>query len=189
MAADAARDRGQHMGELDIELGGLQRAFGNSLGGVRCLQGLATLVDDLFGDSTGLDQGQAAIELALGKLRLRARIRELTVRLLGNGLKRPGIDNIEKIASFDEGTVTKLHTGDESADPSADLDLLHRLEPSSELVPIGNGAFGRLCDRDGRCGDGLRLRFVPATGQGDGQQNEPRPKAAAGATIGSHRLS
>ena len=166
------------MGELDIELGGLQRAFGHGLGGVRRLQGLAALVDDLFGDSTGLDQGQAAVELALGKLRLGARIRELTVGLLGDGLKRPGIDHIEKIAGIDECAVTKLHAGDESADPGANLDLLHRLEPSGELVPIGDGAFGRLRDRDRRCGGGLRRRLVAAAGQGDGQQNDQRPEVA-----------
>jgi hypothetical protein len=143
---------------------------------VRRLQGLAALIDNLFGNSAGLDQGQAALEIALGKLRLGARIRELTVRLLGDGLKRPGVDNIEKIARFDECTVTKLHAGDESADPGANLDLLHRLEPSGELVPIGNGAFGRLCHRDRRCSGGLRRRLVPAAGQGDGQQNEQRPE-------------
>ena len=141
---------------------------------MRRLQGLAALVDDLFGDSTGLDQGQAAVELALGKLRLGARIRELAVGLLGDGLERPGIDHIEQIAGFDECAVTKLHAGDESADPGANLDLLHRLEPSGEFVPIRNGAFGWLRDRDRRCGGGLRRRLVPAAGQGDGQQNEQR---------------
>jgi len=129
---------------------------------VRRLQGLAALVDDLFGDGTGLDQGQAAVELALGKFRLGARIRELTVRLLGDGLKRPGIDDIEKIAGFDECPVTKLHAGDEAADPRANLDLFHRLEPSGEFVPIRNGAFGWLCDRDRRSSDGLRRRLVTA---------------------------
>ena len=164
------------MGELDIELGRLQRAFGHGLGGVRRLQGLAALVDDLFGDRTGLDQGQAAVEFALGKLRLGARIRELAVRLLGDGLKRPGIDDVEKIAGIDEGAVTKLDAGDESADPGANLDLFHRLEPSGEFVPIGDGAFGRLRHRDRRCSGGLRRRLVAAAGQGDGQQNEQRPE-------------
>ena len=84
MAADAAGDRRHHMGELDIELGRLQRAFGDDLGGVRRLQGLAALVDDLFGDGAGLHQAQRAIELALGKLRLGARIGKLAV-----GLRRP----------------------------------------------------------------------------------------------------
>jgi hypothetical protein len=146
-----------------------------------------------------LDQGQAAVELALGKFRLGARIRELTVRLLGDGLKRPGIDDIEKIAGFDECPVTKLHAGDEAADPRANLDLFHRLEPPGEFVPIRNGAFGWLCDRDRRSSDGLRRRLVPAAGQGDGQHNEHRPKTAADKTaadktaaetnIGSYRLS
>ena len=77
------------MGELDIELRRLQRALGHGLGGVRRLQGLAALVDDLFGDGAGLDQRQAAVEFALGKLRLGARIRKLAVGLLGDGLERP----------------------------------------------------------------------------------------------------
>src|ERR1700722_13668076 len=187
------------MGELDIELSSLQRAFGHGLGGVRRLQGLAALIDNLFGNSTGLDQGQAALEIALGKLRLGARIRELTVRLLGNGFKRSGIDDIKKIAGIDECTVTKFHAGNEPADPGANLDLLHRLEPSGELVPIRNGAFGWLRDRDRRCGGSLQRRLFPAAGQSDGQHNEHRPKTAADKTpadktvaetnIGNYRLS
>ena len=89
------------MGELDIELGGLQRAFGHGLGGVRRLQRLAALVDDLFGDRAGLDQGQAAVELALGKLHLGAGIRKLAVGLLGDGFERAGIDQIEQIAGIE----------------------------------------------------------------------------------------
>ena len=62
------------------------------LGGLRRLQRLAPLVDDLFGDRTGLDQGQRAVELALGEFHLGARIRELAVGLLGDRLERAGID-------------------------------------------------------------------------------------------------
>ena len=60
------------------------------LRGVRRLQGLAPLVDDLFGDRAGLDQVQAAIELALGELHLGARIRKLAVRLLSDRLEGRG---------------------------------------------------------------------------------------------------
>ena len=144
------------MGELDIELGGLEHAFGLRLGGVRRLQGLAALIDDLFGDRAGLDQGQAAVEFALGELRLGARIRELAVGLLGDRLKGTGIDDVEKIAGLDEGAVAKFDVGDEAADPGANLNLLHRLEPSGEFVPIRDGAFGGLRDRDRRCGGGCR---------------------------------
>ena len=58
------------MGEFDIELCGLQRAFGLGLGGTRRLQRLTALIDDLFGDRAGLHEGQAALEIALGKLPL-----------------------------------------------------------------------------------------------------------------------
>ena len=46
MAADATGDRRHHMRELDIELGGLERALGLHFRGARRLQGLAALVDD-----------------------------------------------------------------------------------------------------------------------------------------------
>ena len=75
----------------------LQRAFGDRLGGVRRLQGLAALVDDLFGDSAGLDQVQAAVEVALGKLGLGARIRKLAVSLLRDGFEGAEIDHIEQV--------------------------------------------------------------------------------------------
>ena len=65
------------MGEFDIELCGLQRAFGLGLGGTRRLQRLTALIDDLFGDRAGLHEGQAALEIALGKLPLGARVGEL----------------------------------------------------------------------------------------------------------------
>src|SRR5262249_28084966 len=81
MAADAACDRRLHVGELDIELRRLQRAFGLLFRGMRGLQGLTALVDDLFGDGAGRDQVQRALKVAPGELRLGARIRELAVRL------------------------------------------------------------------------------------------------------------
>src|ERR1700744_2530198 len=73
----------KHVRKFDVELGRLQRAFGDRLGGVRRLQRLAALVDPLFGDRAGHDQVQAAIELALGQFHFGARIGELTVGLLG----------------------------------------------------------------------------------------------------------
>ena len=97
-----------HMGELDIELGGLQRAFGLRLGGMRRLQGLAALVDDLFGDRAGLDQVQAAVELALGKLHLGARVGELAVRLLGDRLERARVDDVEQVALMHDRAVLEL---------------------------------------------------------------------------------
>src|ERR1700746_771138 len=48
--AAAAGDRRQHLGELDIELRSLQRAFGLHFGRVRSLERLAALVDGRFRD-------------------------------------------------------------------------------------------------------------------------------------------
>ena len=75
------------------------------LRGVRRLQGLAALVDDLFGDRAGLDQVQAAIEFALGKFHLGARIRELAVGLFGDRLERTGIDQIKQVAGMNHVAV------------------------------------------------------------------------------------
>ena len=121
MAADAAVDRRHHVGELDVELGGLQRAFGDGLGGVGGLQSLTTLVDDLFGDCTGLHEGQTAIELALGQLGLGACIGKLTVGLRRHRLERARVDDIEQVAGMHHVAVLELDTGDKAADPGADL--------------------------------------------------------------------
>src|SRR5437773_7976724 len=67
MAADAAGDRRHHMRELDIELGGLERAFGLHFRGACRLQGLAALVDDGIGHGLRLVQRQGAVEFALGE--------------------------------------------------------------------------------------------------------------------------
>ena len=181
MTADPAGDRRLHMGELDIELGGLQRAFGLHLGCVRGLQRLAALIDDLFGDGTGLDQIEPAVEVALGKLRLGARVRKLAVRLLGDGFERTRIDDVKQVAGMDHVAVAELDIGDEAADPGTDLDLLDRVETPGELVPVGDGALDRLGDRDRRSSRGRRLRrLVPAAGQRGGQQDNQRADAAEG---------
>ena len=121
MATDAAADRRQHMGELDIELGRLQRAFGHDLGGVRSLQRLAALIDDLFGDCAGLDQVQAAVEVALGKLHLGTRVRKLAVGLRGDCFERAGVDQVKQVAGVNHVAVLEFDVGDEAADPRANL--------------------------------------------------------------------
>ena len=64
--------------------------------------------------------------------------------------------------------VLELDIGDEAADPGANLNLLDRFEPAGELIPIRDGTFGRLRDRDrGWSGRGLWRRLVTAAGQGD----------------------
>ena len=124
------------MGELDIELGGLERAFGLHFRGVRRLQGLAALVDDGIGHGLGLVQGQGAVEFALGEFRFRPRIRQLAVGLLGDRLERTGVDHVKQIARPDDGAVAKFDAGHEAADAGANLHLLHRLEPSGEFIPV-----------------------------------------------------
>ena len=106
---------------------------------------------------------------------LGARVGELAVGLLGDRLERAGIDQIEQVAGMDDVAVLELDTGDEAADPRPDLDLLDRLEPAGEFVPVGDGALDRLRDRDRRRrGGGLRRRLFAAAGQRDGQQNGQR---------------
>jgi hypothetical protein len=167
------------MAELDVELRRVQRTFGYGLGGVRRLQGLAALVDDLFGNSAGLDQAQAAIEVALGKLSLGTRIRKLAVGLLGDGFEGTGIDQIEQVPGMHHVAVLELDIGDEAAHAGANLNFLDRLEASGEFIPIGHGAFDWLRDGDGRRRRGrLWWRFVAAAGQRHGDQDPERPKAA-----------
>ena len=93
---------------------------------------------------------QRAIELALGEFRLGARIRELAVGLLGDGLERTRIDDVEQIAGVHDGAVAKLDIGDGAADPGANLHFLDRLEPAGELIPVRHGALDRRRHRDRR---------------------------------------
>ena len=139
----------------------------------------ATLIDELFGDRTGLDQGQPAIEVALGKLRLGARIRKLTVGLCRHRFEGAGIDEIKQVTGVDHVAVLELDIGDEAADTRLDLHLLDRLEAAGELVPIGDGALQRLRDGDrrrrrrGRC---LR-RLSLATAECSREQDDRDPDA------------
>src|SRR3954468_23202557 len=171
MAADAAADRRHYMGEFNIELCGLQRAFGLGLGGTRRLQRLTALIDDLFGDRTGLHEGQAALEIALGKLPLGARVGELPFGLQHDRLERARIDDVKQIASADDRTILELHTIDEAADAGTDLNLLDRLEATGELVPVGDGPLDRLRHRHLRRRRGrLRLRLLVAASE---REREP----------------
>src|SRR5947207_2164932 len=58
------------------------------------LQRLTTLIDNRVRDRLGLIQCKRSVELAPAELRLGARVRELAVGLLGNRLKRTGIDHV-----------------------------------------------------------------------------------------------
>ena len=147
MAADPAGDRRQHMSELDIELGRLQRAFGLHLGGVRRLQCLAALVDDLIRRRRWSGPGSAPRSSSrLASSALARASDKLAVRLRCHRLERAGVDDVEQVARLDDVAVLELDMVDEAADPGADLDLLDRLEAAGELVPIGDGALGRLRD-------------------------------------------
>ena len=94
-----------------------------------------------------------------------ARVRQLAVCLQGNRLEWARIDDVKQVAGMHDSAVAKLERGDKDADAGADLHLLDRLEPTGELVPIGDGAFHRLRHRDrGRRRRGLLRRLVAAAG-------------------------
>ena len=124
-----------------------------------------------FGDGLGLVQGQGAVEFALGSFGFRARVGQLAVGLLGDRLERTGVDHVKQIAGPDDGAVAELDAGHEAADAGANLDLLDRLEPSGEFIPVGDGALHRLRHRDGRRrGSRLLRRLVAAGGQRQREQ-------------------
>ncbi|MBA7698797.1 hypothetical protein ES703_107479 [subsurface metagenome] len=190
MAADAARNRRLDVGELDIELRRLQRAIGLHLGSARRLQCLAALVDDGFGDGAGRNQGQRALEFALGQFGFGAGIGELAVGLQCDRLEGTGVDHIKQVTRLDEIAVLELDGVDEAADPGADLHFVHRLEAASEFIPIGDHAFGRLRDgnRRRRRRRGLRRRLV-AAGKAHRQHDGQRRQAVERLKSENFRLS
>src|SRR3954470_7281392 len=180
MAADAAGDRRHYVGEFNIELCGLQRAFGLGLGGTRRLQRLTALIHHLFGDRAGLHESQAALEIALGKLPLGARVGELPFGLQYDRLERARIDDVKQIAGADDRAVLELYAIDEAADAGTDLNLLDRLEAAGELVPVGDGPFDRLRHRHRRRRRGrLRLRLAVAASEREREQQTDRHAAAS----------
>jgi hypothetical protein len=132
-----------------------------------------------------LNQCKRTVEFALGEFGLGARVRELAIGLLGNGFERARIDDVQEVAGVDEGTIAEFDVGDEPADPGANLNLFDRVKPSGELVPVRDGAFGRLGDGDRRrSGSSLRRRwFAVAARQSGREQNDHRPKNAKRADI------
>src|SRR6185295_12840258 len=84
----------------------------------------------------------------------------------GDRLEWPGIDDVQQIARAHDGAVAEVDAGDETADAGANLDLLHRLEPPGEFIPVGNGTLHRLRNGDGRRRSGRLLwRLVAARRQ------------------------
>jgi hypothetical protein len=156
---------------------------------MRRLQGLSALVDDLLGHRAGLDQGQAAVEIALGEFRLGPRIRKLAVRLGCHRLERTRIDHVQEVAGLDEGAVSEFDAVDEAADPGANLNFFHRLEPPGELIPIGHRTLGRLRHRDRRRARGRRRRLIAAARQNEGKQNDQRPEVAEWAASENNSLN
>ena len=134
----------------------------------------------LFASSATVAPGQRAIQLPLGKFHLGARIRELTVGLRGYRLERAGIDEVKQVAGVDEGAVPEFDTVDEAADAGANLNLLDRIEPPGELVPVRDGSLDGLGDGDGRGGGrGLRLRLLAAASERQREQHTDRCPAAS----------
>ncbi len=105
-------------------------------------------------------QCQRAIQLAFGEFDLGARVRKLAIGLRGDRLERTCIDQIQEVARLDEGAVAELDVGDEAADAGANLNLLDRIEPARELVPVGDGSLDGLSYGDRRRWRGRSLRCL-----------------------------
>jgi hypothetical protein len=90
--------------------------------------------------------------------------------------------------------VLELDIGDKAADAGADLDLFDRLETAGELIPIGDGALGRLSNGHLRRGGRRLLRSLIAADERQREQHTDRCaaaswKAAKRTAIESGRLS
>jgi len=101
------------MGELDIELGGLQQALGLHFGSAAPAGPEARWSTMESETAWLLVQGQAALELALASSAL-ARASTTGHRPGRPPLRRDAVDHVEQVAGLDHRAVAKLDIGDEA---------------------------------------------------------------------------
>ena len=121
--------------------------------------GAGPAVELLAGDGLHLYQLFGAAHLALGQVRRSARLLQLGLRPIEVGLVRAGIDLEEHLALADLAALGERHSPDVARDPGPDLDLVHRLEPAAELVPLGDVALEHRGHADGGAAAGARAAW------------------------------
>ena len=152
------------------------------------MQCLTPLIDDVVCHVLRLLQRQRAIQFPLAQFDLGAGVRKLTFGLRGHRFERTGVDKIQEVAGADESAITEFDCRNEAADAGTNLNLLNRIEPSRELVPVRDGSFDGLGDGDRRgCGRGWSRLLFPAARKKPREHNEDRRKAIEWTDIGHSR--
>jgi hypothetical protein len=145
---DAALERGLHLGEAQVQLVVAQLGLGRRQGRLRPQQLGVALVERGLGRGRGAHQPLGAILLELRQLELGLRLPDLRLVPVDRRLVGPGIDHEQDLVLLDHLAVVEPDLLEIARDAGANLDLLHRLEASGELVPLGELAHQRRGHRD-----------------------------------------
>ncbi len=96
----------------------------------------------------------------------------------GYRFERTGVDKVQEVAGRDEGAVAEFDRRNEATDAGTNLNLLDRIKPPREFVPVRDGSLDGLGDGDGRGGGrGLRRLLFLAAREKPGEHDEDRGKA------------
>src|SRR5262249_43937167 len=116
-----------------------------------CLRGAAVgqaLIERLRRSGRFRGEVLGAVELALGKGKLRVRGLELRSRLRQPDLVGARVDGEEEVVLVDDVAVLEVYSGQRAADLGAQLDLLDGGELTEEAQARADLAYQRLADHD-----------------------------------------
>ncbi len=175
--ADPAGDRRAQFGELQVELGLLDRRLLRRDLGLRGAVRLRALIEQLLGDGALAHQRLRALQIGFGEGEISLRLRQIGARLIQRVLERPAVDGEQQVALLDDLAVLEMDLVEVAGHARADFDRLHRDEAPDILVLIDDGALDGLRHRDGRRRRrGLLLWGLAASRQREHQEygGEPR---------------
>jgi hypothetical protein len=133
-------------------------------------------------------QRQRAIQFPFSQFDLGAGVRKLTFGLRGHRFERTGVDKIQEVAGTDKSAITEFDGRNEAADAGTNLNLLNRIEPSRELVPVRDSSLDGLGDGDRRGrGRSLRRLLFLAAREKPREHNKDWRKAIEWTDIGHSR--
>ncbi len=151
---DPARQRRGDVGELEVQLVGLQGGLGRSQIGDRLALAGDQGVVVLLRDRVCAHELVAALTLGRGIGERRLLAQHLGVGLIDQRLIGPGIDDEKQLTLADDLAVPEGDPGQITADSRPDVDRIHGDELADIVVPVDDRLLQRMGDDDGRRGRG-----------------------------------